>query len=354
MFVGYDPLLADHIADRELTSDELDDDGAVGLFLNDVSLGLLVMRSTVSPTTPGLSKLGVARLRFLALALKTPEDSVSGLVGVDELEVSVRGVSVVLNRGSALVAPPTPPGAPGYPADAALRLAVDFKSSFPATGGFQVPVDTPDIVAPIEPRKFVLLDESRRVISASANNLTVRIADYVAVTGSFAFELVETSTPVDVLTGFEGATAELALGAAQAALGPLPTAASKPAASAGPTLKSDGSVLWNLPVTTMSIGIGDADVFVGYDPLLADHIADRELTSDELDDDGAVGLFLNDVSLGLLVMRSTVSPTTPGLSKLGVARLRFLALALKTPEDSVSGLVGLTSSRFRCAGCRLF
>ena len=313
VFVGYtDPessVLASAAANGELTEQELEDAGAIGLFLDEVSLGMVLGSALpVAPVDLGTGTLNAAFLKFFALKV----DALTvALLGVPELDLRADNLQVRVNQGSFV--PGAWPVAPGlFPPP-----VIDFRQSFPDDSwdasnpdsdsdadGYQVQTSTTNS-APV-----VLLFE-QPVVGASADRVLLRVSDFVYVSGSFSFNKGPVRE-VDVRTNLNQTQALPVLGALMAA------GASETDPGAGTiAAKGDGSMIWNLPVQTIDLGLSEVDVFVGYtDPessVLASAAANGELTEQELEDAGAIGLFLDEVSLGM-VLGSTlpVAPVTWG------------------------------------------
>ena len=107
--------------------------------------------------------------------------------------------------------------------------------------------------------KALLFDQP--LIGASADKVLLRIADFVYVSGGFSFNKGPVHE-VDVLTHLTQAQAAGVLGSLM-----LPPNATGEDPGAGTTAATaDGSIIWNLPVQTIEVGLTGVDVFVGYAP----------------------------------------------------------------------------------------
>ena len=310
VFVGYSDGLDTAASDGRLTHDELVAAHAIGLFLGNVSLGMVMMRALPVRLTGVLAiqplGLNASFLKFFALDVTA---SAVVLEGVPEIWLSGTNVQVRVNRGSFTGPWPAVPGISAPP-------VVDFVLSF-GTGGYHVPTDTSG--------SFVAIKWDTPLIGASADNILLRISDFVYVTGSFSFNKGPVRQ-VDVKTG---------LSAIQAA--PYIAALHHSNTDDGQLgIKDDGSMIWNLPVETIEIGLGHVDVFVGYTDSLDAAAADGHITRQELTDAHAIGLFLTNVTLGMVLMNA--EPLTGTDAILNAAKLRFFALDASADNLGLAGI----------------
>ncbi len=339
VFVGYtDPdssVLASAAASGDLTEQELADAGAIGLFLDEVSLGLML--GSAVPVL-GAGTLNAAFLKFFALKV---DASTVALLGVPELDLRADNLQVRVNQGSYVTGPwPSTPGLLPPP-------VIDFVQSFPddswagADGdsdadGYQVQTSTTNS-APVK----LLFDQP--VVGASADRVLLRVSDFVYVSGSFSFNKGPVRN-VDVRTNLNQVQAGPVLGALM-----LPGAASEtdPGSLAA---KSDGSIIWNLPVQTVEVGLSNVDVFVGYTDRSSNVLETAarttgELTEANLDAAGAIGVFLDEASLGMLLMQALpVSQLDLGTGTLNAAFLKFFALQADAALVSLIGIDALDLS----------
>ena len=151
LFVGDGPYFVD--------ANPIDDDdgfvdgrneNAVGLALENVNFGLLMMKSTTNPSAK-------------YIALKATADR-AGLVGINILEMSARDISVEYNSVSNGAAPND-------------TVVVDFVASF-AAGYFELDTGNGSL-------RF---DYQDKLMSASVADAELRIDSYVFVHGDFKFE----------------------------------------------------------------------------------------------------------------------------------------------------------------------
>ncbi|MDG1364062.1 MAG: hypothetical protein P8Q54_11370, partial [Akkermansiaceae bacterium] len=124
---------------------------AVGLALENVNFGLIVMRPTADKSTK-------------YIALNATANRV-GLVGIDEFKLSASGINVEYNTVKGKDVTETAP-------------VVDFKASFPATSGLDLDLGSNE----------VKLDYNGRVLRASVSGAELQIDEYVFVRGAFSFE----------------------------------------------------------------------------------------------------------------------------------------------------------------------
>ena len=143
---------------------------------------------------------------------------------------------------------------------------IDFALSFPDDGDSTDPDSDPDgyIVPTNTSGSFVRLLWDQPLIGASADNVTLRVSDFVYVTGGFSFN----KGPVQGVDVHSGLSPPASL--SPALWGALPRSDTDPV-DGSLAVSTDGSMIWNLPVQTIEIGLSGVDVFVGYAPLSRHH-----------------------------------------------------------------------------------
>jgi Ca2+-binding EF-hand superfamily protein len=142
----------------DFDQDPITDQSAIGLFVENLNMALGIFQSPVAAQLP----------RFIAA--KIDADS-AGFIGLDVLEITAQGIHVELNLGGPIV---SGAGALFQPA------TIDFLESFGPQG---YAVQTGTTSAPIH------LDfEGGELIVAVVEVATIRISEFVHITGSVAFE----------------------------------------------------------------------------------------------------------------------------------------------------------------------
>ncbi len=234
------------------SSDTPDSDGAFGIALENVDVGMVFMQET-TPILPAKY-----------FALKITADS-AGLVGFgDILQIEARDIEVGINTVD------DPLDNPLFPAP-----GVDFTAM--EDGGLEIPTGGDPVV----------LDFAEPIIQVFVGDLVLQVDQFVFVRGSFAFT--------------KGATFEVPL--------------------------DDGDTT---EVETMTIGASNVHVFAGIGgPYWVDSNNDGVInSSDTPDSDGAFGIALENVDVGMVFMQET-TPILPAKY-----------FALKITADSAA-LVGL-------------
>ena len=269
-------------------------------------------------TVTGALGLNGALLKFFALKVDAANVV---LLGVPELWLSANNLEVRVNQGS-FTPGVWPGGLTGPPP------VVDFVLSF-GSGGYSVPTGG----APVP------IDYTGPVVGASADNVLFRVSDFVYVSGGFSFDkgatqYVDVQTNLGVLTTIQK----------DALFGNMQVSGTDPG---GTTLarSDDGSIIWNLPVQTIDFGLHAVSVFVGYTDSLDAAALDGNLTRSDLEAANAVGLFLENVSLGMVLMRAmpvTSSPLPP--TGLNASLLKFFALKVQASTVALLGVPELTLS----------
>ena len=249
------------------------------------------------------------------------------LVGVPDLTLSASNLEIRVNQGSA---------AGTWVGNLfGASPVVDYLDSFPSTGGLQIPTDTTGAHPP------VTLDYTDEEIGVSSDQVVLEISQYVYVSGGFNFDkgpgqLVDVNTGLNSITGIP-------------AIGGLSVSATAPT-DGSMARTSDYKTIWNLPVSTIQIGLHDVYVFAGYTNTPIDTTGDK-FTHAGLVNAGAIGVELQNVNLGLVLWNEVASlvPITAG-TLIG-ADLRFFAL--DATADSL-GLVGVPEIQLSAQGANVY
>jgi len=203
-------------------------------------------------------------------AAKAHADTVA-LYGFDpqDFQMSLKGIDLLFNTASS-------------------GSAINFKTSFAATGGYSVVTGG----AP------VLLDMTKETLGVSVNQATLRISDFVYLQGSFEF-MKSSNLTLDVR-------------------------------------KSVSTLYTGVKVEGFEIGASHVQAFVGIDgPYRSDTNSDGVITSADAVNPDAIGLFIDDLSFGMGVYKATNSL----LNKVsGVAGTSFTALKATA---ATAGFVGV-------------
>ena len=259
-------------SDGQLSADDLT--GSTGLFAGGISLAFLL-----------LTPLGATPISTRFVGLKGTVDDFD-LVGLDDLfSLSLSGIEFEANLGGALV-------------DGAPDAFVDWVDSFPdpnqgddTTGpggtdptpeGYRVFIGGTDPPA-------LYLDSNDSAIRFSADRAVLSIAGFVHIGGSFALEQggrEEVDVEVENLANTPAYVEEIG-NILEEDDGTLAT-------------NDDGSMIWNLPVETLLLGISNGSIFVGYNPGGFDADVAVPLGVDDLAE-GALGLLATGLTLGLVV-----------------------------------------------------
>ena len=323
VFVGYTASLDAAVADGNLTKEELEAVGAIGLYLGGVSMGMVTMRALpVTLPLPAVQPVGLNAALLKFFGLKIDAGNVA-LLGVPELWLSANNLQVRVNQGSFV--PAAWPSIPGV----GIPPVVDFAQSF-GTDGYRVQTDTTG--------SFVALLWDQPTIGASADRVLLRISDFVYVSGGFSFNKGPVQK-VDVRTGLTSALPTV--------FGSIPESADDPG-DESLAVSPDKAWIWNLPVETIELGLQNVDVFVGYTTSLDAAAADGDLTKAELEAVGGVGLFLDNVTLGMVLMRAlpVQLPLTALLQPVGLnaSMLKFFALKVDAANIALLGVPELVLS----------
>lgn len=286
---------------------------ASGFLATGIDIGLVMM----SPTATGNWAFDVShRPTFLALMA---DASFLGLVNIPELELSASGISVEVNRGSVWADAP----------DETQAAVVDWELSFDA--GFNIPTGGTSVN---------LAFAGTPLIGISADKVLLRISDFVYITGAFSVR-VGPIAPVDVRSGLSVLTAVHKPTLFTKVFEGIPKSSDEPID--GTLARSPGGEwIWNLPVETLQFGMTDVDVFVGYTDSLNTAAADGDLTVEELKEENAIGLFLDEIVVGMVLMDPL--PVSEGFDAAG---LRFLSL--EANADNVT-MLGIPEITFEAAG----
>ncbi|HXV77257.1 MAG TPA: hypothetical protein VD788_13145, partial [Candidatus Polarisedimenticolaceae bacterium] len=153
LFVGSGPYFVDSDGDGDIDEFDERDDDAIGLALENVNFGLILMR----PTTPAFQSIKYLSLQATA--------NFAGLVGLDVLKLQASGISVEYNSVSN----------PGNPND---TIVVDFAESFQGTGGYALDTGNGEL----------LFGYSDKLLRATVDDALLQIDEYVFIRGSLAFE----------------------------------------------------------------------------------------------------------------------------------------------------------------------
>ena len=338
VFVGYTDGSANALAtaatDGELTKAELEAANAIGLLLDEASLGMLI--GSAMPVV-GAGTLNTAFLKFFALQA---DASLIELLGVPGLNLAVNNLQVRVNQGSFV--PGVWPVTPGlYPPP-----VIDFKLSFPDNAwdpsnpdgdaladGYRVQTDTSGSF------KALLFEQS--VVGASADRVLLRVSDFVYVSGGFSFNKGGVEH-VDVKTNLSELQAAAVLG----------TLMGTNTGNTGNTLgaSADGSMIYNLPIQTIEIGLSNVDVFVGYTDPASNVLATAAKTTGELTEANllaakAVGLFVDEANLGMVIGSAMpVSQLSLGTGTLNAAALKFFSLMADADLVALVGVPGVELS----------
>ncbi|MDA1013526.1 MAG: hypothetical protein O3A00_03615, partial [Planctomycetota bacterium] len=242
------------------------DQGAIGLYVNDLNMGLGLFKPVLSDKLPSFTaaKIGIGSAGFA-----------DGGAGI--LELTAKDIDVQLNLGGPLIQ-----GLGPLLGNATIDFVTSFPSADAATDGYAVATGTTS-----EP---IYLDFDSELIRASVAVATIQISEFVYITGNVAFEKGATKT-VAVTDGLLPIS-EVAQIAADFGL-VVPTEVSIPATGAKTT---------NLEF--MTIGASDVYAFVGMGGPYWTRDANDKIVRHAQSDD-AVGLVVEDFDFGLAIMKPT-------------------------------------------------
>ncbi|HEX7167002.1 MAG TPA: Calx-beta domain-containing protein [Acidimicrobiales bacterium] len=349
VFLGWAPGLSTWSLNTDndgvLSRDEFDTmtTDPIGFFISNLDIGMVSM--TPAPLQ-GAHQLLPPMLPKM-FALNSTADELT-LVGLEEyLDLTARMVGVQVNYGTAWATMPTVP-----------MPTVDWKKSFPDTdgagtddvAGFAVRTGTTQANTPVE------LDfEGTQLIALSADRMLLQVSDFVHVSGGFKL-VIGPVRYVDIATGLRTATGPLvtplvAVPLANADGADPDTLEDDPG---GTTLARTGdfSILYNVPVRTMQLGVDGASVFIGYAPGLTgwslENDGDGVLSLAELQafdpDTDPVGFFVGNLDLGFMIMDPV--PFQPNLAdplnstKLALNGVLPRMFAIKAEADDIA-LLGI-------------
>ncbi|MAF64666.1 MAG: hypothetical protein CMJ84_03260, partial [Planctomycetes bacterium] len=278
VFVGMGGYYEDTNEDGAYTVSETNEDDAVGIILDDIDFGLMLSKSSL----PGLDKL----LQFVTLNARA---ETAGFVGLgEEMAAEVRGIEVELNTGLIKGVPPQVMAVLNAP-------NINFKQSFETTAGandgyYEVPTGTTT-----EP---IRLEYDGELVRAAISQVYLDLGGFVFLSGSAAL--------------VKGPGHEVTL--------------------------SDGSTK---NVSIISLGLSDVNAFAGingpYEDTNDNGVLDsgEDLNFDGQLNTGSMGLALEDVDAGILLMRSTDMVSDPGL---------YLAASLNISNVGLVGIPALELS----------
>ncbi len=283
---GWDDANADEVMQQsELAA------GALGLFAGGINLTFLML-------TP-LGGMPISK-RFLGLKGYVAE---VGLTGIDDyLVLTAKNVEFEANLGTTLE---TGLGATS-------TAVVDWVGSFPDPNPSDNPTDGSDNPTPAGYHVFiggtsppaVVLDSTDSVIGVSADVVVLSISGFVHISGGFSFT-TGGHAAVDVHTDGLSSTDQGNLA------GAVPGEPVEEDTDDGSLASNDdGSIIYNVPVTTFLLGIANAAVFVGYNAGGFDLGPDDVFQQDDLDED-AVGLLATGINVGLVIATPDGDPV-PG------------------------------------------
>ncbi|MBV8599246.1 MAG: hypothetical protein JO017_10525, partial [Actinobacteria bacterium] len=324
IFVGYANGSVPLDSNGNISKSGLLSQGSVGLFMSNVAIGLALLRAPPLSNiliASSVAAAAVSAAEFNFLSLKGTAGNVA-LVGIPDITLSSTNLEVQVNEGNAA----------GVWVGNLFGESpvVNFQDSFPTTGGLQIPTDTSGVHPP------VTLDYADSIVEVSADNVLLQIGGFVYISGSFNFSEGQEQW-VDVATGIGGALAT----------GEFVGVTRSDTDPGGHTLavKSDGSMLWNLPVDTINIGIGSASVFVGYSTGLTPTGPNGTLTVSDLQNANGIGMLMSNVNLGLVLMQeASILGEAPLAVLLDNANLRFYALTASATAAGIYGIPDVTAS----------
>ncbi|OSM07269.1 hypothetical protein [Magnetofaba australis] len=241
-FIGYtgggDYLTVDDPGDT-VEIDEINPD-AIGFALNDIDLGMVIATPHSLIDSQLLPTMYAARLNV----------GQAGFLGIDGFELDASGIEVQFN---------------GSGSSGLLTSVVDWESTF-GDEGFAVATGGEPIIIDYGNDEFIGLYVERA---------TLRVAEFLYVTGAFAFEK-GASENVDVVYEIDGLVKD---------------------------------TLSDVQVEVMTIGMSNAYAFAGYIPDGGDYLTvdDPGETLDEGEiNESAVGVRINDLDAGFVLMKPIV------------------------------------------------
>ncbi|MEO7578774.1 MAG: calcium-binding protein, partial [Massilia sp.] len=221
-------------------------EGAVGLVLENLDLGMVVYKDA----------RGIVPRMW---ALSATADQLA-FTGLDFLTMSAEGISVRANQGAVW-------------AGTKINPYVNFTSTYGAAGLAVATGNAP-----------VMIDFDNGKTAVEVVKATLGIDKFVFIQGGFAFERGERHT-VNIDTGLR-----------KTDLAALPTLTRLQVA--GVDVSADGATLTGVEVTSMTIGMSDVKLFVGYG------VPDFDSTEPLANQADVYGLVLNDVDVGISIMNA--------------------------------------------------
>ncbi len=302
--------------DGVITKAEVEAAGGIGLFASGVNLAFVLL------TPLGASGLST---RFLGMKGKIGSFDLVGLG--DFFSLSLSGIEIQANHGQHIVS------------GEGQAAVVDWVSSFPdpdltddpedATEADPTPAGYQIFVTGLDP-PGLYLDSTGSTIGFSADRAVLSIGSVVHIAGRFALEQGAIQK-VDVeIEDFDQTLVDEIRGQIS-----NNTASEDPEAGTLAT-NADGSMIWNLPVSTMLLGISDGSVFVGYNPggFPDASSLDLPLTADDLAE-GAIGLLGSGITMGLVL----ATPLTGTGSFAAASKFQsFLAVRADIASFTIPGL----------------
>ena len=295
----------------EITKAEVEAAGAIGIFAGGVSLAFVL-----------LTPLGGMPLTSRFLGMKGEIGSFD-LVGFgDDFSLSLSGLEIQANHGKQIVS------------GKGQAATVDWISSFPGSEGSTDPVDplvddsTPEgyhvFIGGLDPPELYL-DATGSTIGVSADRAVVSIGSFVHIAGRFVLEqgaVVKVDIEVEDLSQslVDEIRGQITNNTATTDPGTLATNAA-------------GSLIWNVPVRTMLLGISDGSVFVGYNP--GGFPTASTLVLPFVPADGAIGILGSGITMGLVL----ATPLTGAGSFAAASKLpSFLAVRVDVASFTIPGL----------------
>ena len=209
------------------------------MLANGIDVGLAFARVEL---IPGLTTWDDNLPKFWAI-----HGFIANLVPVglpDGFRLSFEGVAVDINRGG--------PISTFAGSEAWINWEKSFPNSDPTKVGLKVPTGEGN-----DPT-YVNIDDP--ILGISATRVVLVLSDFVYISGGFAFEQGGRED-VDIDTSGTGLSTIAGLINASGACEPSNTDPGTLCATAS------GSTFWNIPVVTTKIGIYNASVFIGYNPI---------------------------------------------------------------------------------------
>ncbi|MCJ8346496.1 hypothetical protein MJH12_13210, partial [bacterium] len=222
IFVGLDPYFIDSNNDGVIDDLDTPDQSAFGLGVEDIDLGLVIMKSLKADDPKSIIPT------FFALQAKWPDPLDLDLgffeLDLDDLEIRANMAGKWKNT--------------------AYRPFVDFKTSF--ENGYIIP-------APSSTSGNITLEYDRGMIGASLGNARLSIEDAITIQGSIGFEL-GFGMSANIVTGLPPTLAANTSFKLKDGLAKLKTDG---------FLSQDNSLLSNVPMNSITLGGDNIDIFLG-------------------------------------------------------------------------------------------